>query len=85
MQDIHHFINGSGAPSANGATFAKHSPLDNQLLAQVAEGGQADVNAAVDAARAALRGPWGRMGTEQRVAMLHAVADEIAKRTSASI
>lgn len=80
MQGINHFINGRYSPSVSGVTFDKRSPLNNQLIASVAEGGQAEVNAAVDSARSALKGPWGRMGTDQRVAMLHAVANEITRR-----
>jgi len=34
----------------------------------------------VAAARAALRGDWGRMALEKRCALLHAVADEITRR-----
>ncbi|MES2257991.1 MAG: 2-hydroxymuconic semialdehyde dehydrogenase [Pseudomonadota bacterium] len=80
MQDILHFINGEFQPSRSGHWFEKRSPLDNSLLARVAEGGQAEIDAAVAAARAALKGPWGRMSMEQRVAMLHAVADGITRR-----
>jgi len=80
MQETLHFINGQFVPSASGKTFEKRSPLDNRVLSEVAEGGQAEVDAAVAAARAALTGEWGRMATEKRVAMLHAVADGITKR-----
>lgn len=80
MQDIRHFINGSYTPSASGKTFEKRSPLTHQVLAKVAEGGRHEVDAAVAAARSALQGDWGRMATDKRVAMLHAVADEITRR-----
>jgi len=80
MQETLHFINGQFVPSASGKTFEKHSPLDNSVIGTVAEGGQAEVDAAVAAARAALTGEWGRMTTEKRVALLHAVADGITKR-----
>ncbi|MDT7837032.1 2-hydroxymuconic semialdehyde dehydrogenase [Aquabacterium sp. OR-4] len=80
MQTFQHFINGQFVASASGKLFDKRSPLDNTRLGQVAEGGQAEVNAAVAAAQAALHGPWGRMPTDQRVAMLHAVADGITRR-----
>jgi aminomuconate-semialdehyde/2-hydroxymuconate-6-semialdehyde dehydrogenase len=80
MQELQHFIDGRYQPSQNGKTIDKRSPLDNTLIARVAEGGQHEVDAAVQAARRALDGDWGRMSTEQRVAMLHAVADGITKR-----
>ncbi len=80
MQTTQHFINGQFVPSASGNTFEKRSPLDNQLMGMVAEGGQAEIDAAVAAAKNALHGDWGRMPTDQRVAMLHAVADGITRR-----
>ncbi len=80
MLDVQHFINGKHTSSADGKTFDKRSPLNSQVLARVAEGGRTEVDAAVSAARAALHGDWGRIGTEKRVAMLHAVADEITRR-----
>ncbi len=75
-----HFIDGQFLPAHSGRTFDKRSPLDNHLMGRVAEGGREDVDAAVNAARRALHGPWGRMTVDQRVAMLHAVADGITKR-----
>ena len=80
MSTTLHFINGQFVPSASGKTFEKRSPTDNHLMGQVAEGGQAEVDAAVAAAKAALHGDWGRMPTDKRVAMLHAVADGITAR-----
>ena len=80
MQTTQHFINGQFVPSVSGKTFEKRSPLDNRIMGTVAEGGQAEVDAAVAAAKAALHGPWGKMSTEKRVAMLHAVADGITAR-----
>jgi len=50
------------------------------VIAKVHEAGQAEVDEAVAAARAALKGPWGRMTVEQRVERLYAVADGINRR-----
>ncbi|MBB1163213.1 2-hydroxymuconic semialdehyde dehydrogenase [Aquariibacter albus] len=80
MQQVQHFIGGSFQPAFNGARFEKRSPLDRTLIAQIAEGGAAEIDAAVRAARAALHGDWARLGTDKRCAMLHAVADEITRR-----
>ncbi len=80
MSTTQHFINGRFVPSSSGKTFEKRSPTDNRLMGQVAEGGPAEVDAAVAAAKAALHGDWGRLPTDQRVAMLHAVADGISTR-----
>jgi aminomuconate-semialdehyde/2-hydroxymuconate-6-semialdehyde dehydrogenase len=80
LQDFKHFINGEFVPSRSGRTFDKRAPTDNRVIGHVAEGGREEIDAAVAAAKAALNGPWGRMTTEQRTAMLHAVADGITKR-----
>jgi len=77
---IPNFIGGEFVVAASGKTFDKRSPLDNRLLAQVSEAGRAEVDAAVQAARAALHGPWGTMTMAQRVDMLYAVANEIDRR-----
>jgi aminomuconate-semialdehyde/2-hydroxymuconate-6-semialdehyde dehydrogenase len=75
-----HFINNSFVASAPERYFDKHSPVDGSLLGTVAEGGAAEVDAAVRAARAALQGPWGRMTLAQRTEMLYAVAGQIDRR-----
>ncbi|GAA5014976.1 aldehyde dehydrogenase [Kitasatospora paranensis] len=62
------------------ATFTKTSPVTGEVLFEVAEADEATVDAAVGAARAALRGPWGRMGEQERAAVLRRVADELERR-----
>jgi aldehyde dehydrogenase (NAD+) len=47
------FIGGEFVDSADGATFEVFNPHDGSKLADVAEAKQADVDRAVDAARAA--------------------------------
>ena len=76
--DFHNAIDGRFV--ATGRTFENRNPADGTLNGLVHEAGAAEVDTAVQAARAALRGPWGRLTTEQRSAMLHAVADEITRR-----
>ena len=80
MRSVQHFIRGEFTPSHHGRTFEKRAPVDDRVIAQVAEGGREEVDAAVAAARAALHGEWSRLGTDKRVAMLHAVADEMTRR-----
>jgi len=75
-----HFINGEFVSSLSRSRFEKRRPSDNLLIAHVAEGGPAEIDAAVSAARAALDGPWGKMSVERRVAILYAVADGITRR-----
>ena len=78
MKQIQNFINGQFVGA--GKNFEKRSPLTNQVIAQVAEATRDEVDAAVTAARAALKGPWGKMTVAERVDMLYAVANEINNR-----
>src|SRR5690349_3242264 len=78
MKQIRNFINGEFSEGAK--WFDKRSPLNNAVIAQVAEAGRAEVDAAVKAARAALDGPWGKMTVAERVDLLYAVANEINRR-----
>ncbi len=78
--EFRHYIGGEFTAGGSGRRFGKFRPIDGSLLGQVHEGGAAEVDAAVRAARAALRGPWGRMTIEQRAALLYQVAAEIERR-----
>ncbi len=80
MKEFKHFINGEYVGSASGRTFENRCPLDNNLIGQVHEAGQKEVDAAVKAARAAMKGPWGKMTVTERVEMLNKVADRINER-----
>ncbi|WGS53287.1 2-hydroxymuconic semialdehyde dehydrogenase [Paraburkholderia sp. D15] len=60
--------------------FDNINPVNGSLIGRVHEAGAAEVDAAVRAARDALAGPWGRFSVEDRVELLHAVADGIDKR-----
>lgn len=78
MKQFLNFINGEFV--ATGKTFEKRAPVNNQVIGQVHEAGQAEVDAAVAAGRAALQGEWGKMSVVRRAELLHAVADEINRR-----
>ncbi|WP_459575225.1 aldehyde dehydrogenase family protein, partial [Cupriavidus sp. 8B] len=65
---------------ATNRQFDDRNPVDNSLIGHVHEAGQAEVDAAVAAAKHALKGPWGKMTVAQRVELLHAVADGINRR-----
>ena len=75
-----HFIDGQFVESKDGRHFENRSPLDDLLIGTICEGGRAEVDAAVAAARAAMEGPWGQMPVEKRVELLYKVADEINRR-----
>ncbi|WP_221797135.1 2-hydroxymuconic semialdehyde dehydrogenase [Oceanobacter mangrovi] len=80
MLQIDNFINGSFKAASSGRRFDKRSPVDNKIIASIAEASAADVDEAVKAARAALHGEWGSMSQETRVGLLYEVADEITRR-----
>src|SRR6202047_2187679 len=75
-----HFIGGQFVDSESGKQFEKRSPIDGSLIGMIAEGGPAEVDAAVRAATDAMGGPWRRLSLAQRTDMLHAVAREIDRR-----
>ncbi len=78
MKQILNFINGEFV--ATGKQFEKRTPLDNSLIGMVHEAGKAEVDAAVQAAHDALKGPWGKMTVVERTDILNKVADEITRR-----
>lgn len=80
MKEFKHFINGQYVASASGKTFENRSPVDNSLIGQIHEAGQEEVDAAVRAAKAALKGPWGQLTQAERIALLNKVADRINER-----
>lgn len=80
MKEIKHFIGGEFVGSQNAKLFDNISPVDGHVIAKVHEGGKAEVDMAVAAAKAALKGPWGDMTLQDRVAILYKIADGIDKR-----
>ncbi|VAV95788.1 Putative 5-carboxymethyl-2-hydroxymuconate semialdehyde dehydrogenase oxidoreductase protein [hydrothermal vent metagenome] len=77
---VRHFINGEYTTGTSGRIFHNINPVDGSVICDVHEGLKPEVDAAVTAARAALSGPWGRMTTDERVAILYRVADGINAR-----
>ncbi|ARM84499.1 2-hydroxymuconic semialdehyde dehydrogenase [Marinobacter salarius] len=80
MKDIKHYINGQYVGSASGKLFDNINPTNGLLISKVHEAGREEVDAAVKAAKSALRGPWGKMTLEERTGILHKVADGINAR-----
>ncbi|MFE2530991.1 aldehyde dehydrogenase [Streptomyces sp. NPDC059371] len=75
-----HHIDGADE-DGSGAGFDAVSPRDGQVLTQVADGGTAEVDAAVAAARRAFdTGPWPRLAPAERGATLLRVADLLQER-----
>ncbi|MGW0080314.1 aldehyde dehydrogenase [Streptomyces sp. NPDC003393] len=70
-----HLIDGADEPGG-GSTFSVVSPRDGQPLAEVADAGAAEVDAAVAAARRAFdHGPWPRLAPAERGRLLLRLAD----------
>jgi acyl-CoA reductase-like NAD-dependent aldehyde dehydrogenase len=71
-------IAGRRVPAHDGATFDCMSPIDGRVLAPVARGRQADVDAAVASSRQAFDdGRWARRSPVQRKKVLQRFADAI--------
>lgn len=63
-------IAGAWVDPVGGETLPLYDPSDGSILCQIARGGVDDIAAAVDAATAALKGPWGRVTAAERGRML---------------
>jgi len=74
---LDHWIDGKRVAGAD--RFATASPIDGSHLADVAAGGQADVDMAVDAANRAFPA-WAALGAKGRQPILHGFAKEILAR-----
>ena len=75
-----HFIDGAYTSDSNNPNFENFNPVNGASLGFVPEGGVAEVDAAVHAAKAALSGPWSTMAVAQRAELLHKIADGITAR-----
>jgi aldehyde dehydrogenase (NAD+) len=74
-----HFIDGKRTASVSGECLDTYNPATGQVLATLARGRQADVDAAVAAARRAFEGPWSRFSPAQRQQVLIRFADLVDK------
>ncbi|WP_088285172.1 aldehyde dehydrogenase family protein [Ideonella sp. A 288] len=79
-------IGGTWRAPAGGQVLPLIDPSDGRLLAEIARGGAADIDAAVQAAQAALEGDWGRLTAAERgrlmlrmSALVTEQADELAR------
>lgn len=80
MKQILNFIDGEFTQGDSGCTFDAVSPIDGKVFGVVHEAQQAEVNAAVFAAKKALSGPWGQIKLADRVDLLYGIADGINAR-----
>jgi aldehyde dehydrogenase (NAD+) len=75
------FIDGEFTDAADGKAFKTISPATEEVLAEVAEAGEADVDAAVAAARRAYEQVWSRMPGAERGKYLFRIARIMAERS----
>ncbi|MFC1416101.1 aldehyde dehydrogenase family protein [Streptacidiphilus cavernicola] len=74
------FVGGRWTGAAHGGVYPTVNPADGTVIAEVADGSAADIDAAVRAARRAFdEGPWPRMSGHERSRILLAVADLIER------
>ena len=72
------FIGGEPTEPASGEIRDLTEPATGEPLARAAMAGEADVDRAVEAARSALDGDWGKTAGTERARLLHALADAIS-------
>jgi acyl-CoA reductase-like NAD-dependent aldehyde dehydrogenase len=75
------FIDGEFVLPTDGATYETLNPATGKKLATLAEAGPADLDRAVEAARRALRGPWGSLAPRERGKYLFRIARMIQERS----
>jgi aldehyde dehydrogenase (NAD+) len=73
-----HYIDGAWRAPADGEYFHTTNPATEEQLAEIAQGGPADVDAAVAAARRA-QGEWWGIGPHARARYLYALARHLQK------
>src|ERR687891_603189 len=71
------FINGELVEPQSGEVNELTEPATGAPFARAAMAGEPDIDRAVEAARAALEGPWGKTPPNERSRLLHALADAI--------
>ena len=70
------FIDGEWRDSSDGATLKTYNPANGQLLSEIADATEADVDAAVKAARKAFNS-WSKTTVNERAIILNKIADII--------
>ena len=74
------FVGNKWVSAMSGETLPVIDPSDGQIYAEIARSGQADIEAAVSAARAAHGGAWGAMAPAARSHLLWRVAAALLER-----
>ncbi|NOU96334.1 aldehyde dehydrogenase family protein [Paenibacillus sp. LMG 31456] len=78
--DCLHFINGAYVSSQEPGTFDNINPASEEVIGQIEDGGKADVDLAVKAAKAAFDNGWKHSKISERAAILRKIGDLILER-----
>ena len=78
--DSLHFINGEYIPSLSGKVKENINPATEEVISVISQGGKEEVDAAVAAAKKALKGPWKKFTLDQRIAVIRKIGDIILER-----
>jgi aminomuconate-semialdehyde/2-hydroxymuconate-6-semialdehyde dehydrogenase len=79
VTEFRNFIDGRFV-SGRGDGFANHFPTTGEVIGEIRAADKAQVDQAVGAARAALKGPWGRMSVPERIGLLRKLSEGINAR-----
>jgi acyl-CoA reductase-like NAD-dependent aldehyde dehydrogenase len=74
------FINNEWRAAASGATMEVVNPSTEEVCASVASADRSDLDAAVEAARAAFDGPWGEMSARERGRLVRKLGERLMER-----
>ncbi len=70
-------VDGKRKPASDGTYFETIDPSTGEILGEIPAGNAADINDAVNAAKAALDGPWKNMDPKERGKCLFSIAERI--------
>src|SRR5690606_21876283 len=76
----HNYINNEFLPSSNGKTMDVVNPATEEVIAQVPASTKEDVDAAVQAARAAFEGPWAKLSARERGRVIYTLGEKLVER-----
>lgn len=71
------FIDGQAVQAASGESIPVYSPVTGEAYDQIARGGEADIDRAVQAARKALSGEWGKFSATERGRILVRIGTKV--------
>ena len=74
------FINNEWRDASGGKTMEVTNPATEEVIATVASAEKGDVDAAVQAARAALAGPWGSLSARERGRLVRRIGERLLER-----